>query len=399
MNFEPVREKSVNHSRLTIIRSLLEGYDGSVPFHLYLKSCFVKHKNFGSRDRRIYSSWCFAYYRLGNAIPKQDFSVRLAVAWYLVHGPDDEIFKTLNAVKISEQIQNSITDRINHIAELFPDFAAAEIFQFKHELSGEMKISEYAASMLVQPRVWIRVTKGNAAAVSDELEANEIPFEKDQMLPLAFSFESGVKLDTLKSRQNNLFEIQDRSSQIAGAAVPAKPGEHWWDCCCGAGGKSLEILDTIPGIKITATDSRATILKNFRERTEKYRSQLSTTVLDLEQEVPLNFFGSRFDGIIADVPCTGSGTWSRTPEYLTFFNKELVTDYVNRQKAIISSSVPFLKSQGSLIYITCSVFRMENEEMAAWIASLSGMTLKEEKFLDGSGEKSDSMYYAIFVKA
>jgi 16S rRNA (cytosine967-C5)-methyltransferase len=322
----------------------------------------------------------------------------MAVAWYLVHGPDDDIFKTLNAGKISEQPQPLVADRINHIAELFPDFAVADIFQFKQELSDGLMVDDYVASMLVQPRVWIRVTKGNATTVNDDLEANAIPFEKDKSLPSAFSFEPGVKLDSLTSKQINLFEIQDRSSQIAGAAVPAKPCEHWWDCCCGAGGKSLEIFDAVPGIKITATDSRATILKNFRERTEKYHSQLSTTVVDLELPLSKNFFGSKFDGIIADVPCTGSGTWARSPENLKFFNEDAIQNYVKRQQTIIASALPFLKSNGTLVYITCSVFKAENEDMANWIAALPGMKLSESKFIDGTRNFCDSMFYAKFMK-
>ena len=314
-------------------------------------------------------------------------------------GFSDEIFKTLNAGKISEQLQPSISDRINHIAELFHDFAVVDIFQFTQELSGELKVADYAASMLTQPRVWIRITKGNAVTVNDDLEANAIPFQKDKILPLAFSFESGVKLDSLTSKQISLFEIQDRSSQIAGAAVPAKPGEHWWDCCCGAGGKSLEIFDSVPGVKITATDSRTTILKNFRERTAKYHSQLATTVVDLELPLSKNFFGNRFDGIIADVPCTGSGTWGRSPENLKFFNEDSIQSYVKRQQTIISSALPFLKSNGTLVYITCSVFKSENEEMALWIAALPGMQLTESKFINGIDAYADSMFYAIFAKS
>ncbi len=398
MSFDPAKTVSVHHSRLTIIKSLLEGYDGSVPFHLYLKSCFVKHKNFGSRDRKIYSSWCFAFYRLGNAIPDHDFNVRLAVAWYLVHGPDNDIFKTLNEGRLSDENSGSIADRIKHVAEVFPDFRLTDIFSFTAALSDDISVTDYAASMLVQPRVWIRIAQGKEKSVIDDLEANGISFEKDKELPLCYSFDPGVKLDALVSKQKGYFEIQDHSSQKAGATIPAKSGEHWWDCCCGAGGKALEVFDKVPGVKITATDSRASILKNFRERTQQFHTQLSTTVLDLEQPVSASFFGSKFDGIIADVPCSGSGTWSRSPENLRYFNEGALTDYVERQKKIVSSAIPFLKPNGSLVYITCSVFTCENEEMVEWVTSIDGMKVSESGFINGSSALSDSMFYAIFSK-
>ncbi len=398
MSSDPAKTTSVHHSRLTIIKSLLEGYDGSVPFHLYLKSCFVKHKNFGSRDRKIYSSWCFAFYRLGKSIPDHDFNVRLSVAWYLVHGPDNDIFKTLNEGRISEENNDSVAERIRHVCEVFPDFRHTDIFPFISGLSGELSVADYAASMLVQPRVWIRIAQGKEASVIDDLEANGISFEKDQELPLCYSFDPGVKLDALISKQKGHFEIQDRSSQLAGGVIPARTKEHWWDCCCGAGGKSLEVFDKIPGIRITATDSRASILKNFRERTQQYHSQLATTVLDLEQQVSESFFGSKFDGIIADVPCSGSGTWGRSPENLKFFKEHSIEHYVKRQQTIISSALPFLKSNGTLVYITCSVFKAENEAMASWISALPGMQLIESKFINGIETRADSMFYGVFVK-
>jgi len=398
LNFDPVKVSAVNHSRLTIIKSLLDGYDGSTPFHLYLKACFVKHKNFGSRDRRIYSSWCYAYLRLGKALPKQDFNTRLAVAWYLVHGDQDEIFKTLNNGMIAETALPTIAERIRFIAEIFSDFNVNDIFPFALPLSGNISGSDYAESMLTQPRVWIRIKEGKVATVIDDLEANGIPFEKDEENSGMLSFNSGVKLEVLNSKQKGFFEIQDRSSQLAGAAIPAKKGEHWWDCCCGAGGKSLEVFDKVPGVKITATDSRAAILKNYRERTQTYHSQLSTTLLDLEQPVSPGFFGSKFDGIIADVPCSGSGTWSRTPEYLRFFDAETIANYVKRQQTIIAATIPFLKTGGTLIYITCSVFKAENEDMAEWISSLSGMKLESQKHINGTSVLADSMFCGIFVK-
>ncbi len=398
MNFEPVKSSSLHYSRLLIIKSLLEGYDGSQPFAAYLKSCFQKNKNYGSRDRKLYASWCYAFFRLGKALPNMEINDRLCIAWYLVHGPGDEIFNLLNSDALIPADRLIANDRIQQITELFPAFQLADIFPFDFELSGGLTAPAYAKSMLVQPRVWIRIISGKENEVFEELQSNDIPFNNDIVTTSAVSLEPGVKLDGLVTKQKGYFEIQDRSSQIAGAAIPALTGEHWWDCCCGAGGKSLELFDKVPGIRITATDSRASILKNYRERTEKYHAQLATTVLDLEQPVAQNFFGNRFDGIIADVPCSGSGTWSRTPENLQIFKDAVLAGYVTRQKAIITASISFLKSKGRLAYITCSVFKAENEEMAAWIASLPGMSLQVEKFIDGWGEKADSMYYSIFVK-
>ncbi len=399
LNSDPVKLTAVHHSRISVIRSMIENYDGSVPFHSYLKSCFIKNKNYGSRDRKIYTAWCFSYFRLGNALSSHDFNTRIMVAWYLVHGTGDPVFETLNEGLFPGEENKSLPERVAHVIEKFPDFVLEDIFPFDEKLSGNLLKSGYALTMLTQPSVWIRAVSANIDEVKADLELNNISFRTDVELPFALELNSGSKLDELATRKKSFFEIQDRSSQVAGAVIPAKAGEHWWDCCCGAGGKTLEILDMVPGLKITATDSRPSILKNFRERTVKYQSQLSTTVLDLEQQVAPGFFGNRFDGILADVPCSGSGTWSRSPENLQIFKSESVQSYVKRQKAIVSSSIQFLKSKGHFVYITCSIFKAENEDMTQYISSLPGMALLSSQLIQGSEKHADSMYYAIFSKA
>lgn len=396
MNFDPAKVTAVHHSRVSVIRSLIENYDGTVPFHLYLKSCFIKNKNYGSRDRKIYSAWCFAFFRIGNTLNELDFNARLIVAWYLVHGSGDPLFETLNNGLFPIEENNSLKDRINQVQEKFPHFNIETIFPFKEELSGNIQRSDYAMTMLVQPAVWIRTLFAKTPEVLSDLESNNISFKSDSEISTAFQLPPGSKLDELATRKKGFFEIQDRSSQVAGAVIPAKSGEHWWDCCCGAGGKTLEVLDKVPGIKITATDSRSSVLKNFRERTVNYHAQLATTVLDLEQPVSPGFFGNKFDGIIADVPCSGSGTWSRSPENLKYFNQDTLVNFVNRQKAIVTSALKFLKPGGSFVYITCSVFKSENEDVAEWIASLPGMKLNRSEFINGSDKNADSMFYATF---
>jgi 16S rRNA (cytosine967-C5)-methyltransferase len=74
---------------------------------------------------------------------------------------------------------------------------------------------------------------------------------------------------------------------------------------------------------------------------------------------------SNYDLVICDAPCTGSGTWSRTPEQLFFFNEASITHYSELQRKIVVQVVQHLKAGGIFVYITCSLFRAENEELTA----------------------------------
>ena len=102
--------------------------------------------------------------------------------------------------------------------------------------------------------------------------------------------------------------------------------------------------------------------------------------------------------IIADVPCSGSGTWSRTPEQLYFFQERKIEEFSALQKRIVSNAIAHLQPGGSFVYITCSVFKKENEEMAMYIKENFPLQLKQMEVLKGYDKKADSMFVAEFKK-
>jgi len=103
-----------------------------------------------------------------------------------------------------------------------------------------------------------------------------------------------------------------------------------------------------------------------------------------------------FDGIIADVPCSGSGTWARSPELLSSFSEQSLFDkFVPLQRNIIRNLTAALKPQSSLVYITCSVFREENEENIAYFEKNLGLKSISATYLEGSDKGADSMFIAV----
>lgn len=402
LNSDSSGRKIFFHSRIQELSKLLLGYDGKIPFSRYLKEYFSKNKKFGSTDRKVISEWCYCFFRLGNSFKDADLITRLGIGYYLLNGPDTDLARMVISNQLGEEFtisdQADFQLRFSSLQQRFPEFNIRQLFSFDATLSDGISKDEISRSILQPPKVWVRLSKKtNREVVAEECDELNIKYSFDDEIQNAISFPGTVNLQQLPSFKKGTIQIQDRSSQLAGSMIPVLPNEHWWDCCCGAGGKSLQLLDTIPGINITATDKRSSILENFKLRLGgKNNSKITMHVADLESG-DLSFLKhQKFDGILADVPCSGSGTWSRTPEMLSFFEESVLTEFVNRQKRIVQNAVNFLKPGGHFVYMTCSVFWDENEGVSDFISSFDGMKKIKSGLINGISYRADSLYYAVF---
>jgi 16S rRNA (cytosine967-C5)-methyltransferase len=107
---------------------------------------------------------------------------------------------------------------------------------------------------------------------------------------------------------------------------------------------------------------------------------------------------SPFDLIIADVPCSGSGTWGRTPEQLSFFQSSSIETYSALQKKIVSNTITQLKPNGYFLYITCSVLKKENEVNVEWMQEELKLQLVKQEVIKGYRYKADTMFAALLAK-
>ena len=156
--------------------------------------------------------------------------------------------------------------------------------------------------------------------------------------------------------------------------------------------------DLNENIELTVSDVRESILSNLKKRFEKagikkyhsFTRDISSSALTNRQ--------IQFDLIIVDAPCTGSGTWGRTPEQLYYFDKKKIDDYATKQKQIVSNVIPHLKPGGHLLYITCSVFKKENEEVVDFIKEKFHLQLMKIELLKGYELKADTMFVALMQK-
>ena len=383
---------SRSHSHLNSAVAILSKYNGSEPFSSFLKKHFAANKKFGSKDRKQVGQMCYAALRLGQSEIDLASEDRIIAGLLLTSVSSNPILLELKP-EWDDQVFLPLEEKLKLTGIRFD-----EIFPFADELSDSIDFSKFTASFFVQPDLFLRIRPGHQREVISNLENSEIHFtrvaENSIRLPNSFNSEDYFELD-------KEVVVQDLNSQRVGelfAATERKPNEEIWDCCSASGGKSIMLHDIDPGLKITATDIRESILINLRKRFEQagiknYKSFVS------DLSAPDIGIKNSFDWIIADVPCTGSGTWSRTPEQLAFFNKDLIGDYSNRQKKIVANVLPQLKSGGYLLYITCSVFKKENEEIVQLMQENYGLVLQRMEILKGYDVKADTMFVALLKKS
>ncbi len=379
--------------------SLISSYNGNEPFHLFLKKYFSKNKKHGPRDRKLISSLCYNYFRLGyGVIPKADFNNKILLSTFLC---ETHISLLLEVYKSewNTLIQLPLNEKLKIITD---EFNVEKIFPFRNELSDEINLRDFSISFLLRPNLFLRIRPGFKATVINKLKtANFFYKELDSDL-LAFP-ENEKVTDLIKPDREAV--VQDYNSRktldlVKPLAKKLSQGISIWDCCAGSGGKSILAADIFRNVHLTVSDKRKNILENCKLRFSRAGiTNYKPVLADLQiSSLSPELLMKRFDLIIADVPCTGSGTWSRTPEQLTHFHKKYIDKYAALQKNIIANTVSNLKEDGYFLYITCSVFKKENEENVAFIQQNFELQLEKMEYLKGYKMRADTLFVALFKK-
>ena len=397
-------------SHLNTAVQLLQQYNGSQPFGSFIKQYFSQHKKYGSKDRKNISHLCYAFFRLGKALPQLPAEERILTGLFLCSYEPNELLQHLKP-EWNDQTQLSLKDKIHLTTHSFP---LNELFPWKDDLSNDIDFDPFCSSFLTQPNLFLRMRPGKEATVKGKLQQAGILFQ--ELNPSCLALPNASKIDTIIEIDKEAV-IQDYSSQRIGELMgmihdsmerpsttlgAARPGPSTslrtrvWDACAASGGKSILAFDIFKQPDLTVSDIRQSILFNLEKRFASAGiKSYSSFVGDLSSPT-FNHRNSKYDLIITDVPCSGSGTWSRTPEQLYYFEPQQIDKYSTLQKKIVGNAIPYLKPGGFLLYCTCSVFKKENEEVVAFIQQQHSLQLKQSALLTGYTMKADTLFGAVF---
>jgi 16S rRNA (cytosine967-C5)-methyltransferase len=390
------------HSYINSSAQIIQQYNGREPLASFLQTHFRSNKKYGSKDRKTITNLVYSFYRLGGQSDNIPTEEKLLLGLFLTSQVENEILAALKPEW--NQLLNDKLDlnsRLKIVKADFPSFDESAFFPWKEELSEGIEILPFRLSHLIQPDLFIRVRPNHWEEVFTRLQTSLPETEFEIVNRQCIALPNSTKLDSI-IELNKEAVIQDYSSQRIGEFLQiikdSTDGSiSVWDACAGSGGKSILAKDVLGEIELTVSDIRESILINLQKRFASAQiGDYRTQIVDLASN-KYKIENNKFKIVIADVPCTGSGTWGRTPEQLYFFDKEKINEYATKQRKILSNIISSLKPEGYLLYCTCSVFKKENEDNVEWLLKNFPLQLIKKELLVGYEKKADTLFAALFT--
>ncbi len=409
----------------------------------------AKEKRFGSRDRRLYRELIYTALRYlpwlenetrhpsATFIPQTALRIAYLALW-LSHD-------TPATLPLKQALSASLPPCPATIAE-----RAAILGQASAALLPEW-FREHCPAAFEPPNIdalhtraplWLRLQTANPQPVFDEFAARGWTWRATPALPGAIELLAANNPDLTQTdaHRRGLIEIQDLGSQLilptALAPVPNFKSEiaTCLDACAGAGGKTLQLAQLLaPSARIDATDPRAAALAELKTRAARAglknihilrnaecgfrNAELQTSQTTNPQPPPKSDHSAcqttrkladrnppsafHYDAVVVDAPCSGTGTWRRSPHLKYTTTAQSIRAAAALQLEILSRHAPLARPDGGLlIYATCSLSRFENEEVvSAFLAANCDFSLLRQTTILPAEHDTDGFFTATLRRA
>jgi len=212
--------------------------------------------------------------------------------------------------------------------------------------------------LLSRAPLWLRLQADDSAPVLAEFEALGWKWRTSVLAAGALGLPAGTDVVRTRAYLSGMVEIQDIGSQRVLTSVGVEPGGHWLDACAGAGGKTLQLAGILGTAgRVTARDTRRSALDELSARAA--RAGLRDRIRIGDRADP----PGGFDGVLVDAPCSGTGTWRRSPHLKWVTTGPDVRSAAMVQLGLLTENAARVRQSGLLVYATCSLCRSENESV------------------------------------
>jgi 16S rRNA (cytosine967-C5)-methyltransferase len=332
------------------ILEILEGYDQQkLPLDLYISLYFRSHKALGSKDRGFIADTIYAMTRWRGLL---DFLCGTPLTWEkrLDIFSRDEFHTALLREDIPQHI------RLSFPKVLFERIVASHGLEKACELC---RISNTPAPTTVRINT-LKASRDEMLARWKELyDVSSCAFA-----PNGIVFNRKINFYDMPEFKEGFFEVQDEGSQLLAELVQAGPGQSVMDYCAGSGGKTLAFAPRMQNTgQIFLHDLRKHALFDCRKRLRRAGIQNAQVVH--AGDAKLKKLKKGMDWVLVDAPCTGTGTMRRNPDMKWKFDEEMLVRLLGQQRVIFEKALSFLKTEGHIVYATCSILNEENENQVS----------------------------------
>lgn len=376
MNIIPFREYH--------ILELLNAYEKQhLPLDLFISIYFRENKALGSKDRGFVADTVYTMVRWNGLL---DYLCHENRSWErkLEHFMYTDLTKHLSNESIPLHIQLS-----------FPQ----NLFNLLVNTHGLEKAIELCQCCNEPAPTTVRINP--LKATRDEmLERWSAAYDVSPCVlsPEAIVFNKKINFFGLPEFQEGFFEVQDEGSQLIGHLVKPKPGQQVLDYCAGSGGKTLAFAPEMQNSgQIYLHDIRPRALQEARKRLRRAGIQNAQTIS--YGNAHLKKLKKKMDWVLADVPCSGTGTLRRNPDMKWNFSEEFFQKLLGEQRLIFERALSFLHPKGKIIYATCSILKEENQDQIAHFIKTYNLKVEGEIFQSlPSPGKMDGFFGVVMTR-
>lgn len=350
--------------------------DAALPARIQM--LLARHREFGSRDRRLYRELVYTTLRylpwIEPVLDAQPVEAVRRVAWFAADIPATQTFRAAHATGAPPH---------GDVTELIPAWFRPHC--------PELFTAPEAETQVRRAPVWLRLQTSESQRVFEEFKSRGWPWRESRPLPTAIALLADADVTKTDAFRAGFVEVQDLGSQLLLETIGLAPGERWLDACAGAGGKTLQLARLLgPSGHIDAHDIRPGALDELEARAR--RAGLPVVAVDDRGKAraeprrdsagghgsPLqnppsgasiatlhssSAFSAGYDGVLVDAPCSGSGTWRRAPHLKWTTTEANVARAAETQAALLHDFSALVRPGGRLVYATCSLSARENEDV------------------------------------
>lgn len=316
-----------------------------------IQHLLARERAFGSRDRRLYRELIYTTLRylpwIEPVLERDPARAAKIAAWLAAETRDTRAYRAELCADCPSA--GSLSER----AKFLEGDASALLPAWFRDECPEVFASAELEAQLARAPLWLRLQTDDTDGVAGDFDVNGWSFTPSALLPSAWQVPGEVDVTKSSSYANGQFEIQDLGSQMILKTVGIAPGGRWLDACAGAGGKSLQLARLLgTDGRVDAYDIRPAALAELSARAGRARIGNLHTLT----QTPTG----EYDGVLVDAPCSGSGTWRRSPHLKWVTTPALIATRAELQQKLLAQYAARVRVGGQLVYATCSLSHREN---------------------------------------